>query len=225
MIRWAYAFVDRPRPLLAAAGAFWAAVTGSRAEPFHEHLRLVRDDADPWIAVQGVHAGPGGAHVDLYVDDVAAVAARAEVVADHGEWCVLRSPGGFLFCAVPWQGEHRRPAPGASLVDQVCLDVSPSRYEAEVDFWAALTGWELRAFPPEFHRLVRPPGLPIHLLLQRTDDEQPPSAHLDLACADVAAERARHESLGATFVAEFPEWTVMRDPAGGVYCLTDRQPA
>ncbi|WP_306207526.1 VOC family protein [Actinoplanes sp. RD1] len=206
MIRWTYAVTS-------GAEDFWARCGG------------------PWLRTDG----PGPAHPELCVDDVAAFEqhlrqrggdpARAEVVARHGDRLELRSPGGFPFTVVPWTGGHPPPERRTSLVDQVCLDISPGAYDTEVAFWAALTGWELRAFPPEFHRLVRPPGLPVHLLLQRTDGEQPPSAHLDLACTDVAAERARHESLGATFVAEFPEWTVMRDPAGGVYCLTHRQPA
>ncbi|MDQ1016315.1 hypothetical protein QFZ43_002864 [Streptomyces afghaniensis] len=69
-----------------------------------------------------------------------------------------------------------------------------------------------------------PPGLPVRLLLQRLDEERPACAHLDLACADVAATRARHEELGAAFVAGFSGWTVMRDPAGGTYCLTTQDP-
>jgi hypothetical protein len=65
----------------------------------------------------------------------------------------------------------------------------------------------------------------VRLLLQRLDAERPASAHLDLACgADVAGVRARHERLGAVLVAERPHWTVMRDPTGGTYCLTGRDP-
>ncbi|NUO41489.1 MAG: hypothetical protein HOV82_05565, partial [Streptomyces sp.] len=55
-------------------------------------------------------------------------------------------------------------------------------------------------------------------------EERRASAHLDLACADIAATRARHEELGAAFVTRGVHWTVMRDPAGGVYCLTGRDP-
>ena len=40
----------------------------------------------------------------------------------------------------------------------------------------------------------------------------------------VPAVRAWHEELGARFVAEGRCWTVMHDPAGGIYCLTPRSP-
>ena len=68
-------------------------------------------------------------------------------MADHQRYVVLPSPGGQLFCAVPWHGEARRPEPTRSLLgatsrlDQAVIDVAPARVEAEVAFWAALTGW------------------------------------------------------------------------------------
>lgn len=111
-------------------------------------------------------------------------------------------------------------------LDQVCLDIPPSLHDAEVAFWAALLpDWEsLSGSLPEFHVLKPPAGLPVRILLQRLDEERPVSAHLDLACADIAETRAEHERLGAEFVAEGSRWTVMRDPAGGTYCLTGRDP-
>jgi len=48
---------------------------------------------------------------------------------------------------------------------------------------------------------------------------------LDLACDDVAAERARHQDLGAVVVREMPNWTTLLDPVGLVYCITCRSPA
>ncbi len=77
---------------------------------------------------------------------------------------------------------------------------------------------------PEFHVVEPPAGLPIRILLQRLGTERPLSAHLDLACADIAATRARHEELGAETLSHGSHWTVMRDPAGGAYCLTGRNP-
>lgn len=183
------------------------------------------------MKAQAVAEGDGGAHIDLATEDVAALVARAvelgaEPAAPHEDWAVLRSPCGLPFCAVPWQGESARPPVVAgSRLDQVCLDVPPDAYDAEVAFWAALTRWE--SFPgsrPEFHVLRPPAGLPHRILLQRLDTERAPSAHLDLACADIAEVRARHERLGAAFVADGSGWTVMRDPAGGTYCLTGRDP-
>ncbi len=113
-----------------------------------------------------------------------------------------------------------------SRLDQVCVDVPPSAFDREVAFWSGLLdGWASRPGAlPEFHVVEPPPGLPVRLLLQRLGEEHPASAHLDLACADVPATRARHEELGAAFVAGFPGWTVMRDPAGGTYRLTTRDP-
>ncbi|MFE6196291.1 VOC family protein [Streptomyces sp. NPDC057838] len=235
-IRWTYAFADRPRAGFDAACGFWTAVTGTRlSEPRGEHsefVTLLPDGADACVKVQAVGSGPGGAHLDFCVDDVreftdTAVRLGARVVRDLGSLVVLRSPGGQLFCADPWRGQSSRPDPvRGSRLDQVCLDLPPSVHDAEVAFWTALlTGWESRPGSlPEFHVVEPPPGLPVRLLLQRLDGERPASAHLDLACADAGATRAWHEEHGASFVAAFSGWTVMRDPAGGTYCLTTRDP-
>ncbi|MFE7899779.1 VOC family protein [Streptomyces sp. NPDC057424] len=236
-IIWTYAFIDRPREAFGAARDFWTAVTDTRLSELRgehdEFVTLLPGGADAYVKVQAVGAGPGGAHIDFCVDDVpefaaAAVRLGARVVADLGSLVVLRSPGGQLFCADPWRGQSSRPAVvRGSRLDQVCVDVPASAFGAEVAFWSALLdGWEsLPGTLPEFHVVKPPPGMPVRLLLQRLDEERPASAHLDLACADVAETRARHEELGAAFVAGFSRWTVMRDPAGGTYCLTTRDPA
>ncbi|MEU2064978.1 VOC family protein [Streptomyces sp. NPDC013455] len=235
MIRWTYAFADRPAARLGAACAFWTAVTGTRLSAYRgddgEFVTLLADGADPSVKLQGVTEGDGGAHIDLCTEDVRELTGLARrlgaaLVADHGDWAVLRSPAGQAFCAVPWHGEAvRPPVVSGSRLDQVCLDIPPSRYDTECAFWAELTGWERRAGSrPEFAVLLPPAGLPLRLLLQRLGEERPACAHLDLACADVSAVRARHEDLGASRVHEGAHWTVMRDPAGGTYCLTGRDP-
>jgi hypothetical protein len=67
--------------------------------------------------------------------------------------------------------------------------------------------------------------MPLAFLLQRLADEQPTvTAHLDLACDDRDGESARQQSLGADVVRRTPGWTVMRDPAGRLYCNTGRKP-
>ncbi|MFE1246756.1 VOC family protein [Streptomyces sp. NPDC058735] len=235
-IRWTYAFIDRPRPAFGAACDFWTAVTATRLSELRgdrsEFATLLPDGADACVKVQAVASGTGGAHLDFCVDDVrefaaSAVRLGARVVADHGSLVVLRSPGGQLLCADPWRGQSARPGVvRGSRLDQVCLDVPPSVHSAEVAFWSGLlTGWDsVPGSLPEFHVVKPPPGLPLRLLLQRLDEERPASAHLDLACTEVAATRAWHEQRGAAFVAAFPGWTVMRDPAGGTYCLTTRDP-
>ncbi|WP_069884192.1 VOC family protein [Streptomyces luteocolor] len=241
MIRWAYAFVDRPRDRFARACAFWTAVTGTELSeprgPGGEFVTLVPPGpADACVKAQAVD-GPGGAHLDFAVDDFAAAVDLARTLGAapvHAEdnLEVLRSPGGQLFCVVPWNGEKSRPTPvtaqdGATTrLDQVCLDIPPESYEADIAFWTEFTGWESTATRlPEFHRLRPPSPLPVRILLQRlTTPGQAPGAHLDLACSDLDAARAWHETLGAQPVAPGATWHVMRDPAGGTYCLTAREP-
>jgi hypothetical protein len=235
-IRWTYAFADRPAARFEEACAFWTAVTDTRLSELRGDLKefttLLPDGADPCVKVQGVVSGDGGAHPDFAVEDVAgfvrdALRLGADLAAEHDGWAVLRSPAGQVFCAVPWHGEAvRPPVVHGSRLDQLCLDVPPSAYDAEVAFWSGLLpDWESAPGSlPEFHVLKPPPGLPVRLLLQRLGSERPASAHLDLACADIDATRVRHERLGARFVARGRHWTVMRDPAGGTYCLTGRDP-
>ncbi|MCM1973862.1 VOC family protein [Streptomyces sp. G1] len=235
-IRWTYAFVDRPAGSFGAACDFWTAVTGTRLSGLRgdkgEFVTLLPESGDACVKVQGVDAGPGGAHLDFAVEDVAgfredALRAGAESVADHGEWAVLRSPAGQLFCSVPWSGEAERPpVVHGTRLDQVCLDTPPSRHDAEVAFWTALlSAWESRPGSlPEFHVLRPPAGLPVRILIQRLGEERPASAHLDLACADIGASLAAHERLGAELVRHGAHWSVLRDPAGGLYCLTGRDP-
>ncbi|GAA5707728.1 MULTISPECIES: VOC family protein [Streptomyces] len=234
-IRWAYAFVDRPAAEFVRAVDFWTAVTATERSESRgdqgEFVSLLPGAGDACVKAQGVRDGTGGAHLDLAVANVPALvgAARrlgAEVVAEHPGWAVLRSPGGQLFCAVPWHGESARPpVVEGSRLDQLCIDLAPAVYDLDVAFWSDLTGWTSHPGAlPEFH-LVRPPeGLPIRILLQRLGTDRPTSAHLDLACADIEATRVRHEELGATLVARGARWTVLRDPAGGTYCLTARDP-
>ncbi|MFC8518086.1 VOC family protein [Streptomyces sp. NPDC057257] len=235
-VRWTYAFIDRPARDFGRACDFWTAVTGTRLSELRgeqkQFTTLLHDGADACVKVQGVEAGPGGAHLDFSVDDVrdfadTAVRLGAAVVLDEGTLIVLRSPAGQLFCAVPPHGESvRPPVVGGTRLDQVCIDLAPSRYDAEVAFWTALLdGWEsLAGSRPEFHVLKPPPGLPVRVLLQRLGEERETAAHLDLACADIEATRAQHEELGAEFVSAGPHWTVLRDPTGAAYCLTGRDP-
>ncbi|MBF6176728.1 VOC family protein [Nocardia blacklockiae] len=238
MIRWNCAFIDRPADEFDAAMAFWTVVSGTeRSESRGDHGEFVTlhpDGGDPCVRGQRV-GGPGGAHLDLDVDDLGAARRRAvdlgaEPVADRGDFCVLRSPSGTVFCLTTGDGERVPPpiaGPGGALsrLDQVCLDIGPAGYDRELEFWAGLTGWELRpSARPEFTRLGVPDRLPVRILLQRKDSEGPATAHLDLACADIEATAAWHETLGARRIAWGAQWLVMRDPTGNRYCLTARDP-
>lgn len=253
MLRWIQAFADRPAAGFDEAARFWTAVTATTLSPRRgadgEFATFLPEHGDACLKLQGVRSGNGGAHLDLEFDDALAAVARAEelgatVVAHHGDWAVLASPSGLLFCALPWSGAAEQPpvvvhggdgdgdsggtgtGSPTSRVDQVCLDISPAAFDTETAFWAGLVGGTARpARFEEFAWLDAPGPPPIRILFQRRDaGDEPTTAHLDLACSDPAAVRAVHERHGARFVAEGKAWLVMRDPAGGVYCLTGRDP-
>ncbi|HET7477497.1 MAG TPA: VOC family protein [Dermatophilaceae bacterium] len=239
-IRWVTAFVDLPAAAFDVGARFWAAVTGwplsERRGEQGQFATLLPPAGDAFLRVQAVGSG-GGLHLDLHTDDVAGLATRAEdlgadVTDRSAQLVLLRSPGGFRFCVTEHGGETRHPAAtvwpgGRSLPDQVCLDLPAHLADPETAFWAGLTGWALTpSDSPEFQHL-RDPSLPVRLLLQRLgagDPGQVVRAHLDLSCDDVDAEAVRHVGLGATLLDRRPGWTVLRDPAGLVYCATARVP-
>ncbi|MFC8797018.1 VOC family protein [Promicromonospora sp. NPDC057138] len=236
-IEWTTAFLDLPTGSFDEVVAFWRAVTGYDQSPYRgeasEFATLIPTTGTDFLRVQRLGSASARVHLDLHVADPTTAAARAvplgaAVVADVG-YVVMRSPGGFVFCFVPNHGSMERPAASqwGSLVDQIALDVPPGVWEAECEFWTALTGWPLASSAlPEFRSLVRPIGMPLRILLQRLESEPDSvSAHLDIACADRALELERHRELGAIHVGDGPRWSVLRDPAGSPYCLTDRDPA
>jgi hypothetical protein len=188
------------------------------------------------LRLQGVD-DEGGAHVDLEVDDVQGAMAHAiglgatHVLAEDADLVVLRSPAGLGFCLTRWAGARTRPdvvhhsGGPVSRVDQVCLDIPPAAFDREMEFWAALTGWRRgHSSRPEFSLLLPPTGGPVRLLLQRLDEGERASAHVDVACSDRGAVTAIHHEWGSRDVRPGPFWNVLRDPAGGLYCLTDRHP-
>ncbi len=235
---WLTAFVDVEASAHPAEQAFWRDVTGyavSSARGEHgQFVTLLPPVGDAHLRVQRLGAGPSRIHLDVHVRELAetrglALDLGAQVLARFDDLVVLGSPAGLVFCLVH---EHERvPAPPAqwgshrSIVDQVCLDVPPAHYVAECGFWSTLLGLPVRASTyPEFHSLERPDDVAVRVLLQRLDDDAAASAHLDLACDDRDAETARHLALGAEVVRRADAWTVLRDPAGLAYCITDRNP-
>lgn len=239
---WLTVFLDFAPESFERGVEFWRDVTGHElSQPRGERgqfATLLPPAGDPHLRVQRLHSGTSRIHLDLHVPSPRAAADEAirlgaREVADLG-YVVLQSPGGLTFCfvrgeggsvaapAAGWPGGHR------SSVDQVCIDVPGEMYDAEVAFWQQVSGRELVPSPgnAEFLRLVRPEGQPVHLLLQQLG--QPLGevrAHLDLATTDRPAETARHVELGAGVVARYAGWTVLTDPAGSAYCITDRRPA
>lgn len=241
-VRWVTAFLDRPAATFEAAADFWCAALGAKLSTRRgangEFATLLPDHGDTAVKLQAVGAPCQGGHLDLEVPDSPAardhaVGLGATAVADLGTLQVLRSPAGLLFCFVPLRSGGVRPPVadtrgGRIRADQVAVDLGPSSAATELRFWAALTGWRaVASVRPEFTLLVPPPALAIRLLIQRLDTEPVtgPHLHLDLACADVGAATAYHRALGAQVVAEHEFWTVLRDPAGEVYCLTARDPS
>jgi predicted enzyme related to lactoylglutathione lyase len=243
-VRWTTGFLDFPPVTFEQGCSFWQAVTGYTLSPprgeFGQFATLQPPLGQAYLRVQRTGSIRPGCHLDLHVDDVKetarwATTLGAGITQDRKSLVVMVSPAGLPFCLVragradifnrpppkSWPGGHR------SLVDQVCLDIPPADFPAEAAFWEALTGWERRSGSrPEFEYLVRPSEMPVRLLLQRLGgitEVGPCRAHLDLACDDVAAERLRHESLGAVVVAE-PSWTTLSDPTGLLYCITRRDP-
>ncbi|MFW0783814.1 VOC family protein [Gordonia sp. CPCC 206044] len=244
-IRWLTAFLDFPAEQFGGEVTFWRAIAGSTVSPprgnDREFASLVPFNGDPHLRVQRIEHGPGGIHLDLHVDDLSAatleaISLGATTVRDVPElgYCTLESPGGFPFCLVAWHGEASRsrpvrwPGDTISIIDQVCLDVPAGLFDREVVFWSRLTGWPTEpSSRPELLNLHRDQDLTIGILLQRNgndDTATSTSGHLDLACTSVEDEVARHEDWGARVVERFERWTVMSDPVGRRYCITDRNP-
>jgi hypothetical protein len=239
-LRWMTAFLDLSAATIDVDTAFWRAVTGSglssaRGE-YDEFATLIPRDGDPYLKVQRIADGPPRIHLDLHTDDVTGFVEHAVAdgarVKQPGDHVVMTSPGGFTFCVVPHPPGKAVPSPvpwwgGTSIVDQVSIDIPAPLLDVETAFWARLTGWEHTPGRfQEFTSLERPEGQPLRLLLQRLEsDEGPVRAHFDLSSADRVAEVVRHRSLDAELVSETGNWTVLRDPAGMEYCVTDRDPA
>jgi Glyoxalase-like domain len=111
---------------------------------------------------------------------------------------------------------------------QLCVDVPHERYEAEIAFWRAATGWaDEEVDAPEFHRLVHRSESPLQLLVQRLGRDDGGSrvrAHLDLGSDDVEAEVRRLEALSARVLSPGDGFVVLRDPVGLPFCVTANDP-
>jgi hypothetical protein len=242
-IQWLSGFLDLPAAGFEVGRDFWLGATGYSLSPprgpRHDFVTLVPSEGDAYLRVQRTYAGPAGCHLDLHAQNWAELAARAaslgaqQVMAEDG-LVVFRSPARLPFCVTGEAGgpavpDAARWSGGAvSRVDQFCLDIPADSYDAECGFWADLTGWERRnSLLPQFRYLARESGIPLRVLLQRTEDSPGTGtrAHPDLACSAVEVEVTRHEGLGATRLYDGENWVTMRDPAGLTYCITRRDPA
>ncbi len=244
-IRWVTAVLGAPSGAAGPSGSFWAGVTGfglahDRQDPARTVLAPGTGGAYLALARLGRHSRPT-VHVELATGDPTSLVARAEALggtvhrgpeATSTDARVVTSPAGLDLVIRGGGGGDRRPPPsrhpgGRTEVDQLCLDIPPLSHDAEVQFWARLSGWPSigTGGDLEFTRLARPEGIPLALLLQRLGaDRITAGAHLDLACDDRDAETRRHQRLGATVVRRSPGWTVLADPSGRAYCITTRVP-
>lgn len=235
---WMSAFLDVPATDFERSVTFWSAVTGytpsSRRGTDSEFLTLVPPAGDDHLRMQRVGDGPPRIHLDLHVDEPRAaadlaVSLAASEVSDDG-YVVMRSPGGLTFCFVSHPAAEAAlpaswPAGSHSIVDQVCLDIPGAIFDDEAAFWQQLLGWPMTGSAyAEFERLVRPDDQALRVLLQRVADDGPVRAHLDLASSPRAVELDRHLGLGARVRGQGDRWTVLEDPSGMAYCLTDRAP-
>ncbi|CAM3773715.1 VOC family protein [Occultella aeris] len=237
-IEWMTAFLDLPAARSHAATRFWLDVTGcslsERRGPAGEFATLLPRSGAPYLRTQVTGESEPRIHLDLHTGDVPGLVRRA---LDLGGTDMTRAgvptvatPGGLLVCVVqPQPGAELPPSEfwpgvGRSMVDQVCLDVPPSRYDGELEFWTGLTGWARRDLGDgEFERLTGVGALQV-LVQRRQDDVGPVRAHLDLAADDPGAEVARHLALGARHRFDGREWVTLEDPAGMPYCVTARRP-
>ena len=97
------------------------------------------------------------------------------------------------------------------------------------DFWAAAMGFTERK-GSEDEILIASPEWPFpRMFFQRVPEPKVAKnrCHIDLNAADMEAEVARLESLGAIRVQRIDAvepgdviWTVMRDPEGNEFCVT-----
>lgn len=240
-VRWLTASLDRPARSFVEVSSYWTALTGSSVSPAAgengEFVTLVPPDGDAYLRLQRTDQG-GGSHLDVHVDDLEGFARHAEEAGATRERhadgrAVLRSPAGLPWCVTGYRGQTALPSPQPAgdtghvhFVDQICIDIPEARFEDECAFWRRVTGWELNESEvrPEYRVLTRPRSCPLRVLLQRCGDDAPARAHLDVSSTDRDAVVAHHSAQGGRVTARFAYWTVLTDPAGLAYCVTDRDP-
>jgi hypothetical protein len=107
-----------------------------------------------------------------------------------------------------------------SRLSRIVVDAPSARHDQELTFWREALGAPLTPAPhfPEFHRAPLSGDGQLGLLVQRLDDG-PARVHLDIHTTDRPAEVARLVALGATVLDDGEHWSILRDPAGLVFCV------
>jgi predicted enzyme related to lactoylglutathione lyase len=106
---------------------------------------------------------------------------------------------------------------GVVLVDHPAVD-----QERGLAFWAGVQGVEPTPAGEEPYRSLGTIGS-LMFEHQRLGDDTEPRVHLDIESDDVPAEVDRVVALGATVVEAHDEYTILRDPAGLLFCVVPVQ--
>jgi hypothetical protein len=105
------------------------------------------------------------------------------------------------------------------LMRTVVLDFSSDIHDQAREFWKVALGADIRRGTsyPEYHVLAHPAALgPVMVQLVGDGSSR---VHLDIETDDPPAEVRRLVAAGAAIEQEHDEWTVMRDPAGLLFCV------
>ncbi|MEU7573935.1 VOC family protein [Micromonospora sp. NPDC049240] len=176
--------------------------------------------------------GKNRVHVDLattspehQVELVARLTELGAMPVDIGQgdvpFTVLADPEGNEFCVLEPRTVYRDTGPIAAVV----VDCADPREMAR--FWGEATDWTVHEVTDRHASLRSAAGVGPYLEFVRNPDPKTGwnRVHLDVRPypgADLAAEAARLETLGATRVdlgrADIP-WTVLIDPEGNEFCL------
>ena len=105
------------------------------------------------------------------------------------------------------------------LLRTIVIDSPSATHDAERDFWATALGASPRRGVkyPEYHVLEQA-AVPGTVMTQDIGDS-PARVHLDIESDDIAAEVDRLVVAGAELVERHEGWTVLRDPAGLLFCV------
>ena len=152
---WLQLFLDVPRARWEESLRFWSAATGWAVSPARgeddQFVTLLPPHGTPWVKLQAIDTD-ARIHLDLDSRDRDGEIDRALAAGARPAWVyedvtVMRSPGGLLFCHTLAGPERPTLHRGDDdlVLDQVCLDVPGRLWEAEVAFWATMTGRTPRA--------------------------------------------------------------------------------
>ena len=106
------------------------------------------------------------------------------------------------------------------MLREVIIDAPAATFDAVTTFWAGALAATAHPVPdePEFVGLRDAAALP-HVAVQNIGADPTPRYHLDIETDDIDAEVARLTRLGARVHARNPEFVVMADPVGLLFCL------